>query len=492
MKIAGLRRFIVAVAGVCLVAAAPPQVKVDGGTVRGEAEERALVFRGIPFAAPPTGERRWRPPAPLLPWKGVRDAARPAHACLQNDYGWNRADFRFSSEDCLTLDIRTPSLTGRRPVMIWIHGGSNRAGSPADIVRSSITDEGVVLVGIRYRLGIFGFLAHRRFAEEAGGASGNYALMDQIAALTWVRRNIARFGGDPDNVTILGESAGAQDVGLLLAAPGARGLFAKAVMESGTPGFGLPFRTLEEALRIGDQADALLEAGGDAPRLRSMSAAALLAADRQLHDDALEADDYLWLRTTIDGAVFPRSPGELLREAPPRPVIVGSNRFELDLPGGRTRRDAFVAKAFGRNEAAARLFYRLDAPDPAAHPRLGTRDQQIATDVTFRCPAVETAELLAARGAPVWHYEFDVAPGDGKTSHAAEISYVFGDSTFGGGHSLRHYWVQFARTGDPNLRAMPHWPRFTPERPAHFAFENPGIVEGGALRPEICSLLDRL
>ena len=481
------------VAALALAAAAPaPVVRVDGGTVRGATEGGAAVFRGIPFAAPPVAQRRWRAPAPVLGWSGARDATRPAPACLQNDYGWNRADFLFSDEDCLTLDIRTASLSGKRPVMVWIHGGSNRAGSPGDLVRSGITDGGVVLVAVRYRLGIFGFLPHRGLSAEAGGASGNYGLMDQIAALRWVKRNIARFGGDPDNVTIFGESAGGQDVGLMLAAPEARGLFHKAIMESGTPGFGLPWRSLEEGHRIGDQADALLGTGGDVARLRALSAPALLQADRQLHDDALEADDYLWLRTTIDGAVLPRSPRALIAEGPKRPVIVGSNRFELDLPGGRPHRDAFVTKAFGANEAAARAFYRLDAPDPEPHPRLGTRDQQIATDVTFRCPAVEMAELVASTGAPVWHYEFDAAPGGGKTWHAAEVAYVFGDETFGEGLSLRPWWLRFAHTGNPNGDALPHWPRFTGEAPAHMAFEQAGASPRGALRPEICGLLDRL
>ena len=481
-----------ALAGPLLSATPDPVVRVDGGSVRGALNEGGgFVFRGIPFAAAPVEQRRWRAPAEVEPWKGVRDAALPAPACVQNDYGWNRADFISAREDCLTLDIRTPEHRGRRPVLVWIHGGSNRAGSPGDMVTSPIGRD-VVLVAVRYRLGIFGFLPHRALSAEAAGTSGNYGLMDQIAALQWVQRNIARFGGDPGNVTIAGESAGAQDVGLLLAAPTARSLFHKAILESGTPGFGLPFRSLSEGERIGDQADALLGTGGDVARLRAVSVPALLAADRQLHDDALEADDYLWLRTTIDGAVLPRSPGELLASAPPRPVIVGSNRYELDLPGGRAHRDAFVAKAFGAREREARAFYHLDEPDPPADPRMGTRDQQIATDVTFRCPATRMAELLAARGAPVWQYEFDAAPGGGKTWHAAELGYVFGDQTIGEGLSLRPYWVNFAKSGDPNGSGLPQWPRYTKEAGAHVAFEMAGVRISGPLRPEPCSMLERL
>lgn len=484
---------LMAAVGALLIAAVPAGaqlVSVDGGSVRGAEYDGGAVFRGIPFAAPPLDQLRWRAPAPVQPWNGTRDATQPAPACIQNDYDWNRADFLTGREDCLTLDVRTPSLAGRRPVLVWIHGGSNRAGSPGDMVLSPVGKD-LVLVAIRYRLGIFGFLSHRKLTAEQG-ASGNYGLMDQIAALRWVQRNIARFGGDPTNVTIAGESAGAQDVGLLLAAPAARTLFDKAILESGTPGFGLPFRGREEAERIGDQADDLLGAGGDLAKLRRTSVPALLAVDRQLHDDAVEANDYLWLRTTVDGSVLPSSPRELLERAPPRPIIIGSNRFELDLPGGRPRRDAFIAKAFGKHESAARSFYRLDQPEGPADPRLGTRDQQIATDVTFRCPAVRMAQLLAAKGAPVWHYEFDAAPGGAKTWHAAEIGYVFGEQTFGPGLSLRPYWVQFARTGNPNGPGLPAWPRFTPAAPAHVLFDERGVTPLGALRPQICSLLDRL
>lgn len=467
-------------------AAAPPVIKVDGGSIRGSDDKLSATFLGIPFAAPPVGERRWRAPAPVQAWRGIRDATVTPPACVQPDQGWNRADFVSGQEDCLTLDIRTPGLTGKRPVMVWIHGGSNRAGSPAGMVTSPVANE-VVLVGIRYRLGILGFLSHPKLSAEAGG-SGNYGLMDQVAALQWIQRNIARFGGDPGNVTIVGESAGSQDVSLLLSAPAARTLFHLAIMQSGTPQFGLPLRSLSDAERIGEQADDLLGAGGDLARLRTASAQALLAVDKQLHDDALEADDYLWLRTTVDGKVIPAEPRTLLTDGPARPVIIGSNRFELDLPGGRTRRDAFLKKAFGPREAQARAFYESEP----ANPRLGDMDQRIATDVTFRCPSINLANLLAGEGAPVWHYEFDVGADGGITRHSAEIGYAFGDEKFGAGMSLRPYWVNFARTGNPNGDGLRHWPRFTTAAPTHVQFSNSGVSILGSLRPEICALIDRL
>ena len=276
----------------------------------------------------------------------------------------------------------------------------------------------------------------------------------------------------------------------MLTAPAARPLFQKAIMESGTPGFGMTFRSLSQAEQIGDQADALLGTRGDLSKMRNASPAALLAIDRQLHDDAIESDEMMWLRITIDGRLFSSTPRKLLDEAPPKPVILGSNRFEFGLD--RPHRDAFIAKGFDVRAAQARAFYRLDEPDPRADPRLGTRDDQIATDVTFRCPTVHMAEILAAKGAPVWHYEFDAAPGGGKTSHAAEIPYAFGDAKFAGSLSLTPYWLNFIRSGDPNGEGLAGWPRFTTAQPAHVLFSDAGVSPQGALRPEICSLLDRI
>lgn len=483
-----LRNVAIGLAMLGCAPAAAQVVRVDGGLVRGKPWNDSTLFRGIPFAAPPVESLRWKPPQPVIPWKGVRASLDQPPSCVQNDQGWNHGDYVIGREDCLTLDVRTPSVSGRYPVLVWIHGGSNRAGGPNDIVLSDVGKQ-IVIVGIRYRLGIFGFLSHRKFTAEQGG-SGNYGLMDQVAALAWVQRNIARFGGDPHNVTIAGESAGSQDVSLMLAAPAARALFAKAIMESGTPGFGMPFRSLTDAERIGDEADSLLGAGGDIEKMRSMSVPALLAVDLKLHDDAVEADSMVWLRTTIDGRLFPQSPRALLDEAPPRSVILGSNRLEFGLD--RPHRDPFVDKAFGKNAAAARAYYKLEEPDPAPDPRLGTRDEQISTDVTFRCPTEHLAQILASRGAPVWRYEFDAAPNGGKTSHAAEISYAFGDSTFGHALSLKPYWLNFIRRGDPNGAGLVQWPRFTPASPAHVLFGDAGVTPMGALRPEICSLLDRL
>jgi len=379
---------------VTTAAASPPRVAITGGAVEGIAEDTALIFQGIPFAAPPTGANRWRPPQPVIAWTGVRDATHEAPACIQNDYGWNTQNYTYASENCLTLDVRTTLLTGKRPVMVWIHGGSNYAGGAGGTVQSPITEKGVVLVAIQYRLGILGFLSHRALAKERGGASGNYGLMDQIAALKWVQANIAKFGGDPRNVTIFGESAGSQDVSLLLASPETKGLFAKAIMESGTPGFGLPFRSLGDAFRLGDQLDALLHSGGDIEKLRHDSVAALLAADLKLHDPGVQTHSFLWLHATIDGKVLPRNPRALYAEAPKRPVIIGTNRAEFGVDGGITHLDAAVDAAFGGNaEKGACLLSsgrtRAATRSAARRPRPDGRDRHYlpVSFEQFRQPA---------------------------------------------------------------------------------------------------------
>ncbi|MEH3048460.1 carboxylesterase/lipase family protein [Sphingomonas adhaesiva] len=469
---------------VALLAAAAPVATTEAGPVRGTTAAGHVVFRGIPFAAPPVGERRWAAPVAPSRWKGVRDATAPASSCPQADYGWNHGDYVFQSEDCLTLDVGTTALAGRRPVLVWIHGGGNYAGSPGDTVQSPIVGKGVVVVAVRYRLGALGFL-HRR-----DGTGGNVGLQDQIAALRWVKANVARFGGDPDMVTIAGESAGGQDVGLLIAAPAARGLFRRAIMGSGTPGFGLPWRTREEALRMGDQFDALMKVGGDAATLRRTASSAAIATGEQLHDPVLTADDYRWLRTTVDGAVLPEAPDRLIAARPALDLLIGTDRFELDLPGGRTRRDAFVATAFGANEARARAFYRMDQADPAPDPRMGTLDQQIATDVTFRCPAQRMARVIADKGGKVWSYEFDEVPDGPMTHHAAEMPYLYGDKPLGA-LRLMEYWANFVKTGDPNGATLPAWPAYGAQG-AYLALDATGARPASGLRADICQWTNRL
>ena len=213
MRRIGFVLLAVVAAGFAASPAAATERLVTGGIVRGvELPEGTTVFKAIPYAAPPVGDLRWKPPAPVVPWPGIRDATEPPPPCLQHDEGWNTPDATASKEDCLYLSVRSPKHkpTDRLPVLFWIHGGSNRAGSGFGYADSAISARGVVVVAIEYRLGIFGFLASPALsAELPQHVSGNYALLDQIAALQWVKANIANFGGDPNNVTIGGQSAGA-------------------------------------------------------------------------------------------------------------------------------------------------------------------------------------------------------------------------------------------------------------------------------------------
>lgn len=461
---------------------------LDTGTTR--------EFRAIPYAAPPIGELRWRAPRPVVAWRGLRDATRTGPACPQTDEGWNGAEAKDFNEDCLTLDVATPG-PGRRPVMVWIHGGSNRAGSGRGAIGSSLSRRGVVLVSIQYRLGLLGFLAHRALAAEQGGHAGNYALMDQIAALKWVRANIAQFGGDPHQVTLFGESAGAQDVALLLAAPTAQGLFGAAILQSGTPGFGLPFRSLPEAFKLGDQLDRVVQSGGDLRLLRRLPLDRVLEAQRQISEPAAQGNDFLFLRTTVDGAVLPASPDRVLRRRKPVPTIIGTNRVEFGPQKGSVNLEAFARFWYGDSGASALGAYRREQ-DAGLEPRRGHLELRLQSDAQFHCPANRLALLLASHRWPVWRYEFDQPGPLGVTAHALDVGYVFDGKTMAGGASLQDYWVAFAQRRNPDAARgggslLPVWSRVTSARPLTILFEPERTTVASTLpRQDFCGWNDTL
>jgi para-nitrobenzyl esterase len=437
-----------------------PVADTADGPVRGEAIGRGAVFRGIPFAAPPLGDLRWKPPAPPARWSEPRDATHFGASCLQPDLTWNHKEALVGNEDCLTLNVRTPNLTpdAKLPVMVWIHGGANWAGAGSDVISSPIVLHGVVLVSIQYRLGIFGFLSHPSLTAESGRhASGNYAIMDQIAALRWVQANIAKFGGDPANVTIFGESAGAQDVGLLMVSPLARGLFARAIEESGTAGFGLPPRSLAE--------NESLAASTSIEDLRKMPGEQLLAMQAKMKPPGVDDPSFLWLAATADGYVLPKAPQDL--PPAPLPLIVGSNGIELHLFG---EIGAAVEKNFGANARKMRGTYGVN------------QAADLAADLTFRCPAQVAAKRQTA---PAWLYEFN--QGGAALTHASELPYVFGQ-----GSAMQAYWLNFARTGDPNGPGLPVWPHYEPKTGTYLDFTDQGPVVKARLRQIICQMLPRL
>jgi para-nitrobenzyl esterase len=447
------------------------EIKVTGGTIRGlDRPDGSHLYFTIPYAAPPVGDLRWRPPAPVVPWSGVRDAATPGAPCVQADEGWNGADAAKGKEDCLYLSIHTPAHAAgdKLPVLFWIHGGSNRAGSGYGTAESPIYRKGIVVVAIEYRLGVFGFLSSPELtAESPHRASGNYALMDQVAALRWVHDNIAAFGGDPDEVTIAGQSAGAMDVSVLLRSPLARGLFRGAIQESGAM---QPPRSAADNEKVGVAVMNALHVASLA-QLRAAPATDLLKATATMLPPDGEDHSLLWMEASADGWVLTAPQNDLAHDGDqaPVPLLLGDNSREVPMDDGVKAVRGFIAKVFKAKAAQAETLYgiegdRLPPPDPI----LGGAGTQVISDAVFRCPVYQEARWQVALGQPVWRYDFGVAqPGMNAVAHNAELAYVFGatpaGATFGAWPPVQAYWANFVKTGDPNGPGLPTWPRMTKE-----------------------------
>jgi len=465
------------------------------GTV---APDGSRIFFGIPYAAPPIGNLRWRPPAAVVPWKGIRSAASPPSPCVQADEKWNAEDAKKGSEDCLYLSIHSPAHhpAGRLPVLFWIHGGSNRAGSGFGTARGGIHQPGIVTVAIEYRLGIFGFLASPELsAESSRHSSGNYALLDQIAALHWVRDNIAAFGGDPKRVTIAGQSAGSVDIGMLMRSPLARGLFARAIHESGVMG---PPRSAAQNEAIGSQLLQHLHI----PRGKGgLAALRQVSADRLLHEaDALVAPsgnkDELWIDASADGWVVPVGSNDLHQSDGQAavPLIIGNNsrEFPVELQPGEVK--GLARTVFGNNADAALRLYGAAADGSApVDPVLGSIGTELITDLIFRCTANQSAKWELAMGQKVWRYQFEVPePGAESVAHNAELRYLFRPRPphigSGAWPPVQEYWANFIRTGDPNGIGLPPWPDLG-QGGSYMAFTPQGPKVGTDLRGPICRLM---
>jgi para-nitrobenzyl esterase len=467
------------------------QVKTAAGLVKGTntTDGRIRIFKGIPYAAPPIGELRWQAPRPAVAWQGTRDATRSGPACLQGRiYG----DIAFTdlSEDCLSLNIWTPAVARsadeRLPVMVWIHGGGFQAGAGAEPRHDgeAFARKNVVLVTFNYRLGVFGFLAHPELTRESGhNASGNYGLLDQVAALRWVQANIAEFGGDPGNVTIFGESAGSLSVSALMASPLARGLFHKAIGESGAffarsglvPG---SLATTEE--RGAKFAETLGAHSLEA--LRAVPGDAVLQAALKISP---------WFAPNIDGYVLPEEVDAVFAAGRQShvPLLAGWNADESrgGVVLGKLKPTAHsfaedTRRRFGEDGNAILKVYAATTDAEALESAAA-----LASDLLIGYSTWKWIEVHAQTGqAPVYRYSFDrkipVAP-DAKVNgmpvtsrdigarHAGEIEYVFGalDSVKNVSwepsdrklsDAMTTYWANFARTGDPNGSGLPKWPRY--------------------------------
>ena len=440
------------------------KAKVESGVLAGTEENGVAVFRNVPFAAPPTGPLRWAPPAPPPAWTGERDATKAGPSCPQVMNATGAPNFGGAngpmSEDCLQLNVFAPAGAKKAPVMVWLHGGYHTMGAGWVYDGTHFARDGVILVAINYRLGPLGYFAHPALTKAAkpGEPVGNYGLMDQVAALAWVKRNIAAFGGDPSNVTVFGESAGGMSTLAILATPSAKGLYQKAIVESGLGWF--PPVTLAQ-----------VEATGAADASKLGLAGAEATAD-QLR--AVPADDLI---ARLPGTYAPFPDGKLLPETPSQafanghandvPLIIGSNSGEDSIMG------PWKPEMAAKIPPIAKLVYPEEAA--AGDEKLG---RAIFTDLVMGGPARWVA-AQASGGQPAWLYYFSYVgarfrPAMTTAFHSAEIQYVFeywgrrtpmsvvSDEDKAMATLMHSCWVAFAKTGAPACASGPAWPAYDP------------------------------
>ncbi len=495
-----------------LCAADGPVVSIDTGQVRGVSLDKDMaVFRGIPYAAPPVGELRWKAPQPATHWDGIRDCTEFGAVAPQGNRLAQMTGEVLppTSEDCLFLNVWTPNVDDaeKLPVMVWIHGGGWTAGFSQQKMYDGVnlTERGVVFVSINYRMGPFGFYAHPLLsAESPQKTSGNYGLLDQVAALQWVQDNIESFGGDPDNVTIFGESAGGSSVYALCASPLANGLFHRAIAES-------PWAVPDNFVPLRDQSDAI----DDCETVGSRLAEAWLGAGTEITLEALKAmpANELFARVgeryapmcAIDGWFMPDFPEKIFASGRQNdvPVIAGTNRDE-----GTMFAMMFTYKDEAEYVAAVQKLYGARAPEVLTlYPGSDTAQmrqsitQQI-TDSWFVRPARAMVRGYESISSNAYLYHFTQIGHQMpflKSHHAAEIALVFNNldeaQAKDRDHSLAEemitYWVQFAKTGDPNGNGLPEWPAYTKAADQHIEFGPDATKVEAGLRKEACDLLDQ-
>ncbi len=489
-------------------AASAPVVAIASGKLRGASEAGVDSYKGIPFAEPPVGELRWRPPMPIAAWQGVRDVTAMQHDCMQLPAPSEAAPGGTTtpSEDCLYLNVWAPTGSHGKhlAVMVWIYGGGflNGGASPAVYDGTAFAQHGVVLVTFNYRLGRFGFFAHPALtAEQSTGPLGNYGYMDQIAVLKWVQRNISAFGGDPARVTIFGESAGGSSVLTLMTSPMARSLFAQAIVESGGGRDGkFPRYLRDRDSKPGSppSGEAVGIAFAKSKNITGSDAAALKAL-RALPADAVVDDLNIITRRTAHSTAStypgPMIGGQLLIQGSQSvyeagrqlkiPLIIGANNNDLAYPQGNTV--AELLSAFGTQSEKAKQLY-----DPDNQNNVHDIGIRVASDRAEVEPARHVARVLTKQGQPVYLYRFSYvatsmrAQWPGAT-HASEVPYVFDTVKARYGAALApadeamakaiiDRWVAFAKTGKPDVAGGPAWKPFDLQHELIFDFSAHGLI----------------
>jgi para-nitrobenzyl esterase len=523
-KIAGglLLTFALSVCAHAASRIAHEPVTIESGRVEGAVSDRVLSFKGIPYAAPVVGDRRWRAPQPALHWDGVRNAAHFGHDCMQLPEPSDAAPLgTHPAEDCLVLNVWRPALhqpKEKLPVLVWIHGGGYvNGGSSAPVYDgSAFARDGVVFVSFNYRLGRFGVFAHPALLAAQEGAVGDFAYMDQIAALQWIARNIAAFSGDAHEVTVMGEAAGGDSVIHLITSPEAKGLFRRAIVMSGggrrhlVGGVPLTGGTADQpaADQIGENFAHSVGIAGTSPDV--LKALRALPAERIRGNLNMSALLKLTKPLTavkgviVDGRFVPGEPGERLErgEANLVPVMIGTTTQDLPLTFPPSREDPLAV--FGEHAAEARRAHDPRSALPPFEIHLA-----IGADMTMHEPARFVAKQLTRAQQPVWLYRFGYVAESQRSKlaaapHASEIPFFFDTIAvkYGKAESERDreaariahgYVVNFVKRGDPNGAGLASWPVFDPARPQLLQFtERHGAVYGDDPWKARLDLVERL
>ncbi len=486
------------------VAAEKPIVATASGKVEGiQTKNGVLAFLGIPFAQPPKGDLRFAPPVEVKPWEGVRDATKSGPAAPQPADASDPASQYAQDEDCLNLDIWTPGIDGqKRPVLVFIHGGAfmvDRSGNPV-YDGANISKRGdMVFASINYRLGALGFLYLEDFGAEYQG-SGSNGIRDQVMALRWVKNNIAKFGGDPENITIMGESAGAMSVCLLMGLPQAKGLFQKAIAQSGPTNW---CRTRKEATETTKQ---FMELAGvtDVAGLRKLTPQQLIEAQGK-QQDQLGKKSIRMSAPVIDGSVVPKDPLAAIQDGAAKGIALlnGTNHDEYTLfiqfypdlqsPLNRLLHDwPWLDEKLGARKQDALDFYNKRNPTPGPDKSSISSSVAYLTDAMFLVPHIKASEEQS-KHAKVWMYRLDWKANVKNKEylnacHGLDLPFLFksfdtaaGDIVgpnppMGLSDAMQDAWISFAHTGDPNHKGLPEWPAYEPARRDTMIFDTQSKV----------------